>query len=1452
MTIRIAGCDLGKASASFVTATRSESGELTFDEPQYVLHDGKPFEAFRAWYADQRIHECAALGATGMYAIELAEPVQVFPEDACQEAALPLLPDAPDNVNLVSVGARGYGVLSRVRVDCGPKGGNGSPPSFRVQHLENEKCSSGTGENMQKIANRFGLDVEQADELARSAKGAIPITARCSVFAKSEMTHYANQGKPAGELFAGFFSSIARNAGGLLARNRVDGPVYLIGGCARIQSFRDAFSQHLGVPVHVPESFLAFEALGAVKLAAERFGRATSPLPPSPDPLVRPRGNHLRVLPASSASRDMVTIMPDPEGPTTFEGVPVVLGLDLGSTGAKAMLVSIETGEPVLDVYDRTRGNPVDASRRLVRAILDAGAPDVRAIGVTGSGRQAVATLLQAVFPEGGRVVVDNEIVAHATAAIRCDPDAGQDMSIIEIGGQDAKYVAISGGRIVDSDMNKACSAGTGSFLEEQAQLYDVQRIEDFIELALEAQRPPDLGQMCTVYVADAAADALREGFTLADIFAGFQYSIIYNYLDRVMGQRTLGKRVFFQGKPASNPSLAWTLAAVTGREIIVPPNPGAMGAWGIGLRASSDLGAPNLLALDKLDLEQVLRAEITERTEFACRDKDCQTLCPIERTTIVVGDAKRVALSGGACPKFEVAVQSLPKLDKEAPNPFDERASLLQAFERTNPGRPVVGIPLTGALAGYLPWLATFIHALGYSVKVLRSSGKSLARGEQLCNSFDSCSPTKIAHAICDADVPILFFPKILDIGDPDGPGGQTCVTEQAMPEMTEQALIARGRDVRVIRPRLRFSEGLDSAALTAAVLPLVRGLGVGPAAIRDAVKQAADAQLRYQRALRSMGTEALTYARKHDLPAVVVCGPLHVIHDPATNAMIPTLLRQNGAMAIPMDAFPIGEGIPTMKKVYWGEPNRTLRAAQSARQTGDAFPLMLSSFGCGPASFAEQFFHAILEGYPHTILESDGHGGTAGFVTRIQAFMHSVRQYRDQEASRIPASTTKALSFVEPGQHKGRYLDRNVRYVFLSSIEYLGPLFASVYRAYGYDAVVAPPLSKQNFELGRRDCSGKECLSYQFVWGSFREYLRDHPPEPGKETRLVQISGMMCRAGVFGVKDRISLDKLGLDDQVSVTALKVAGGPGMTSRVWTALCGLDVIRQLHLYHLAYVEDHDEAERTYRAFSDRILALAEQPPPRGLAGASRLRKDWNVLRDLLRKASAHYAGIARARTEPGELRTVFVTGDLMTKGSDFANGGIYHKLSRHGIRVLAEPACDFLEFLARVHPHLLYGRGSKRSQNAVYTANMIAIRNQVYDLVCVEHPWLPKPNLGAVLDKTREVLDLSTNGGAALAVGSAMHHWERGYYDGLVTTACWGCDNGLIGESLLRHQRDIPAYYFYDDATPIDERRLHSFAFRLHKAGDARPVPVDDDSLRAKLEAGVRIARRTLTVLRA
>ena len=318
----------------------------------------------------------------------------------------------------------------------------------------------------------------------------------------------------------------------------------------------------------------------------------------------------------------------------------------------------------------------MEAAKALVAELLERSPLDVAAIGVTGSGRDAVATVLRAAYPDlGARLTVLNEIVAHAAAAVRVDPDGGASLSIVEIGGQDSKFINVRDGRVVESDMNRVCSAGTGSFLEEQAIAFGLDDIARFGELAARSERPPDLGQTCTVFVADVAAEALAEGYSRDDIFAGLQYSVIRNYKGRVMGDRRFFDRVFFQGKPASNPSLARTLAAVTEREVVVPENPGAMGAIGIALLAGEAAGlgedgngraasGPTAGARDvsterPIDLGRFLSARVAERREFRCGDRQCSNFCRLETATIEVDGDKRKIVSGGTCPKYDAVSEA-------------------------------------------------------------------------------------------------------------------------------------------------------------------------------------------------------------------------------------------------------------------------------------------------------------------------------------------------------------------------------------------------------------------------------------------------------------------------------------------------------------------------------------------------------------------------------------------------------------------------------------------------------------------------------------------------------------------------------------------------------------------------------------------------------------------------
>ena len=451
---------------------------------------------------------------------------------------------------------------------------------------------------------------------------------------------------------------------------------------------------------------------------------------------------------------------------------------------------------------------------------------------------------------------------------------------------------------------------------------------------------------------------------------------------------------------------------------------------------------------------------------------------------------------------------------------------------------------------------------------------------------------------------------------------------------------------------------------------------------------------------------------------------------------------------------------------------------------------------------------------------MRQTGTGGGAGFVTRIQAFLQSARRFADEGDTAAPLSQVKAVAHMQPSGHRGPYLSRDVRYLFMSSADYLGPVFAAAYRAAGYDAVVAPPLSEETNTHGRGDCSGKECMSYQLIWGAFRTYLEQHPSP--RETRLVQVSGQMCRAGLYPLKDRLNLDRMDLGDTTSVISLRIAGGPKMSSRVWAGMTAVDILRQLYLYHLCVEPTPGEAERVYRIYGDAVVRLMERPTT---GSALQLAGQWRELLALLDEAGAAFARMEASAGDDANRPVLFMSGDQMTKGNDFAAGGAFAFLAAKGVRMVFEPTCDFLEFLAEVHPALVFGRSSPPAQNAGYRLFMVQVRDAIYRRLRRLHPWLPMPDIRGAVARASELLDPRTNATSPYAVGNVLQQWDTGAYDGVLMTSCWGCDNGLVEESLLRRRQDIPIYFFYDDGTPVDEHRLASFAHRMRRRAARRGV---------------------------
>ncbi len=256
----------------------------------------------------------------------------------------------------------------------------------------------------------------------------------------------------------------------------------------------------------------------------------------------------------------------------------MALGVDVGSVSTNIVLVD-GAGDITQRLYLKTAGRPVEAIRRGMAellGLLDGVAPEIGAVGVTGSGRQLAGAML-------GADLVKNEISAHAVAARHWLPEV---RTVLEIGGQDSKIILLKDGVVTDFAMNSVCAAGTGSFLDRQAERLGVP-IQEFGKLALASLSPVAIAGRCAVFAESDMIHKQQNGHRQQDIVAGLCDALVRNYLNNLAKGKTIAAPVLFQGGVAANTGMVEAFRRALGMDILVPPNHDVMGAWGAALLAA-------------------------------------------------------------------------------------------------------------------------------------------------------------------------------------------------------------------------------------------------------------------------------------------------------------------------------------------------------------------------------------------------------------------------------------------------------------------------------------------------------------------------------------------------------------------------------------------------------------------------------------------------------------------------------------------------------------------------------------------------------------------------------------------------------------------------------------------------------------------------------------------------
>ena len=1140
------------------------------------------------------------------------------------------------------------------------------------------KCASGTGEFLLQQLRRMDVSLETAAKWPADEKP-YNVSGRCSVFCKSDCTHATNKGVDKQKVTAGLCRMMAGKILELLKKVERRN-LMLVGGTARNRMMVEYLRKHIDNLI-IPEHAACFEALGAALWAAEN---PTMPFP-GIDALICANSGGFETLPALSDYRDRVdfkTMRRDAAKP----GDICVLGLDVGSTTTKAVLIRKSDKAMLASVYLRTNGDPVGAARKCYSSIIeqldDPSGITIEGLGVCGSGRQIAG--LHA-MTDG----VINEISAHATAAVYFDSEVD---TILEIGGQDAKYTFITNAVPSDYAMNEACSAGTGSFLEESAMETLGIRMEHIADVAMQAKYPPNFNDQCAAFIASDIKNAIHEGMAHEDIVAGLVYSVCMNYSNRVKGNRPIGQKVFMQGGVCYNRAVPLAMAALLGKPIIVPPEPGLMGAYGVALEVNNRI-EQGLLPKQTYHLRELANREVAYGKSFICHggQEKCDRKCDIAMIEV---EGKKIPF-GGACNRY-YNLQHKVEHDMASLNLVDQRQQLVFHEFGIALGNPAVqhcnktiGINRSFLTNTYYPLFSVFFAELGWKPVL---PDEPAPEGIERRNAA-FCFPVELAHGFFQSLLKTqptpdyIFMPHFKAVPKLNGNANSlVCPLVQGEPYYLQAAWredleTLQKRGVKIFSPVIDLTSGIEAAREPLIKMALEAGIGRAKAA--TAFAQALEKQHQLAAAMLEAGRKALAELESDpERTGVVVFSRPYNGFAAEANMGIPRKLASRGTLAIPLDYLPL-EDVEGRRHMYWGLGQRIMAATEFVKQHPQLFGTYITNFSCGPDSFLLGYFREKMGRKPSLTLELDSHTADAGLETRIEAFLDIVASYRRLTAKQPGAEQTEAFKPAKIIANNGSTCvitsqgesvslhDKRIKMLIPSMGRLSSEALAAAFRAEGIDAVALPPPGENELQAGRANTTCKECLPLILTTGSLLNYIRYKRNQDEIILYFMATGSGPCRFGQYYVFMEDLINRLKIHDTVMFSLTSEDSysgmGPQFHMRAWRATVVADVMEDIRSMLLANAVNRDAAMQLFENEWAEIVTRLEQDGTTGLTRQITL--------------SALTLSNIPLKRPCADVPVIALAGEIYVRRDSLSRQYITEKLAEKGFAVKCSPVAEWVHY---------------------------------------------------------------------------------------------------------------------------------------------------------------------------
>jgi predicted nucleotide-binding protein (sugar kinase/HSP70/actin superfamily) len=830
----------------------------------------------------------------------------------------------------------------------------------------------------------------------------------------------------------------------------------------------------------------------------------------------------------------------------------------------------------------------------------------------------------------------------------------------------------------------------------------------EFADLAFKAPYTIDLGTRCAAFMAQAVASAQQQGMPLEIIVASLSTAIAKNYLSKVVGNRRLGDKVILTGAVFYNRAVVSAFHSELGeRELIVPEHKEISGAIGAALLAKEQMAGRKS---SFRGFQKVVDSKCT-LTSFVC--KGCDNNCTITRMQM---PGEKTTYYGSRCDRYDSDATHAKKL-----NALDVRCVLSS------------------------------------------QTSKEIVEKSLELSYTDSCFPLKLlhGHAAMLEDTDYILYPSAIRLGIVKGDENQkySCPLVQAAPYIIRSVI---GLEERILTPTIDFSQGDGDVIknLTEAAVKMGFSKKQGKAAAMAGI----NSLRKFELDQANLGKEILEELHQGDKLGVVLFARSYMSQDAGANLGIAEKMAQLGVVPIPLDFLPLASIDPQdySDRPYWFYESKYIAGAALTVSDPKLFGLALTNFGCGPNSFMLPIVEDIMGDKPFGQLEIDEHAAEAGIVTRIEAyvdtikgFAHSVPHYAAPERD-----IYRGVSSLEKSHKKFIIPDMSVHAEFI----------AAAMQAYGINAVTLPEANEQNLLYADRVTSGVECLPYRVTLGGFMRYYYDNGHDVKDVEAFMAGAYGPCRFGKYAIEQIRTLKDLGIDLPMRTATSNNAyrdvnlGLPFMRL-AWKAGLTGDFMYKLLRRSRPYEREAGAAEALFKEYTRKF--------------AEHIRKKGS-LTNLQRQATADFKALIDPEIPRKPL--VGINGEIFLRSNKFSNNNMVKVCENAGLEIVVSSIGEWLKYIIFRH---IEDAARYRDIKKLISGYVLKY-TQDHDERSIEKAFKGlieerEPTIAGVLSKTEQWLSTKCGSEAVLSIGTGIEWMENPEIAGVISVMPHGCMPGGI-----------------------------------------------------------------------